>query len=71
MECIRLILVIREQIFENKITLKIVQKNINFKKFHFQDEAELKKRELKGDKTIKRIYVKPVHDTTFLHFKAI
>jgi hypothetical protein len=36
-----------------------------------QDEAELKKRELKGDKTIKRIYVKPVHDTTFLHFKAI
>lgn len=36
-----------------------------------EEEAETKKRELKSDKTIKRIYTKPVHDTTFLHFKAI
>ncbi|KAG5669139.1 hypothetical protein PVAND_017034 [Polypedilum vanderplanki] len=33
-------------------------------------EAEMKKRELKSDKNVKRIYVKPTHDTTFLHFKA-
>lgn len=34
-----------------------------------EDELELRKKELKGDKTVKRIYSKPTQDQTFMHFQ--
>ena len=34
-----------------------------------EDEVELRKKELKSDKTVKRVYTKPTHDETFLHFQ--
>lgn len=34
-----------------------------------EDELELRKKELKSDKNVKRIYSKPSHDQTFLHFQ--
>jgi len=35
-----------------------------------EDEAEVRKKELKSDKSVNRIYIKPTHDTTYLHCKA-
>lgn len=34
-----------------------------------EDELELRKKELKVDKSVKRVYTKPTHDETFLHFQ--
>lgn len=34
-----------------------------------EDELEMRKKELKCDKTVKRIYSKPTQDQTFLHFQ--
>lgn len=34
-----------------------------------EDQIEMRKKELKADKTVKRVYTKPTHDQTFLHFQ--
>lgn len=34
-----------------------------------EDELEMRKKELKRDKTVKRIYSKPTQDQTFMHFQ--
>lgn len=34
-----------------------------------EDEVVLRKKELKSDKSVKRVYSKPTHDETFLHFQ--
>lgn len=43
--------------------------SLDNKILYYQDEVDSRSKELKSDKTVKRLYTKPTHDTTFLHFQ--